>query len=246
VPTRYRRALTAGLLIAAVSACGGQSTAPESAAANDQADDQADAPSIAPAAAPTEGELLLASPPAGWVEAASMQTPALRMAEYGPRDSVMPGGPLMGAADVERVTFEAQSGQPLPDPIDFVLGVSRDLATRCDPFYDVNVSSGHENGYPTSVRLMICAEFSDSPQGQVVMTKAIQGNDLFYVITRRRLTAPIAEGAPPLTAQEMAEWTTYLKGIGVCDTRSSEHPCPAAGSVNVPAAIPPQSDTAAQ
>lgn len=164
------------------------------------------------------GELLLASPPDGWQEHGAMQTPTLRMAEYGP--------PASGEQRLERLTFEAQSGDPLPDPIAFVRGVSRDLADRCDGFEDSNVSSGYENGYPTSVRLMICGKFKDAEFGQVVMAKAIQGNERFYVITRR-LRAPPADGdASLLTAQEMAEWSAHLRGILVCDTRDAEHPCP--------------------
>jgi hypothetical protein len=188
---------------------------------------------------------LIASPPRGWLETAAMNTPALRMAEYGPPGSVAEPPFSFGADLIERVTFEAQTGQPLPDPIDFVLGISRDLHERCDPYYDVNVSSGYENGYPTSVRLMICAEYRDSDHGQVIMAKAIQGNDEFYVITRRRMTPPFAEGAEPLSVQEMAEWTTYLNRIYVCDTRTSEHPCPDELSVTAPAAIPPQNGAAA-
>ncbi len=164
------------------------------------------------------GEILLADPPQGWLETGAMQTPVLRMAEYGPPDE--PQG------RVQRITFEAQQGKPLPDPIDFVLAVSRDLEASCKGFEDINVSSGFENGYPTSVRLMICPEFHDSANGQVVLAKAIQGNDEFYVITRRLRVPSMRGDGQPLTAQEMAEWTAHLKGIRLCDTRSDEHPCP--------------------
>ncbi|HEX7037708.1 MAG TPA: hypothetical protein VF210_18200 [Pseudomonadales bacterium] len=167
--------------------------------------------------APT-GELLLAAPPDGWQEQGAMQTPMLRMAEYGPPDA--------GEQRLERLTFEAQSGDPLPDPIEFVRGVSRDLAERCDGFEDSNISSGYENGYPTSVRLMICTKFKDAELGQVVMAKAIQGNERFYVITRRLRAPPAEGGASLLTAQEMAEWSAHLGGIRVCDTRDAKHPCP--------------------
>lgn len=170
-----------------------------------------------PAEAPT-GEVLLADPPEGWVETGAMQTPALRMAEYGPAEPA--------ENTLERITFEAQPGKPLPDPIQFVLAVSRDLEARCSGFEDVNVSSGLENGYPTSVRLMICPAFKDSPHGQVVMAKAIQGTEEFYVITRRLQVPPMRDSGQPLTAQDMAEWTTHLRGVQVCDTRDPEHPCP--------------------
>lgn len=179
-------------------------------------------------AEPPRGEVLLADPPEGWVETGAMQTPVLRMAEYGPPDE--PEG------RVERVTFEAQEGKPLPDPIDFVLAVSRDLEASCKGFEDINISSGFENGYPTSVRLMICPQLQSTPQGQVVMAKAIQGNDEFYVITRRLRVPPMRGDGQPLTAQEMAEWTAHLKGIRLCDTRSDDYPCPE--SVASPAVQP--------
>lgn len=239
--TRAARGAASVLLAALWAAgCGGEAAAPSVGDA-----DAAPTPAVATGTAPATGEQLMASPPSGWVETAAMNTPALRMAEYGPPGSVAEP-PLSFAADtVERITFEAQTGQPLPDPIDFVLGISRDLHERCDPFYDVNVASDFENGYPTSVRLMICAEYRDSAHGQIVMAKAIQGNDAFYVITRRRMTAPIRDGAEPLSPAEMAEWTTFLNRIFVCDTGKPEHPCTSPQEVTVPATTPPQIDAAA-
>ena len=206
------------LMLAALAACNeaarhGTGVVPESP----EPPPAPEAPA-ADSAAPREGELLLAAPPPGWVETGALQTPALRMAEYGPAQQT--------EGQLERVTFEAQGGQPLPDPIEFVLAVSRDLEARCKGFEDVNISSGHENGYPTSVRLMICPEFDDSPHGQVVMAKAIQGNEQFYVITRRLQVPPMEGQGQPLTAQAMAEWTTHIRAVQVCDTRSNEHPCP--------------------
>ena len=204
---RHTSRLAAGLLLTAVlGGCGSDGATP---------DPQAGAAAVS---APREGELLLASPPAGWVETAALATPALRMAEYGPPEE--PEG------TVERVTFEAQPGAPLPDPIEFVLAVSRDLHARCKRFQDTNVSSGYENGYPTSVRLMVCEAFQDSPHGQVVMAKAIQGEEQFYVITRRLQVPEVPPGELPLPRQAMAEWTTYLKHISLCDTRGDAHPCP--------------------
>lgn len=170
--------------------------------------------------APRTGELLIASPPADWVETGSLETATLRMAEYGPPDEA--------ADSVERLTFEAQPGKPLPDPIEFVLSVAHDLEERCREFQGLNISSGLENGYPTSVRLMFCPEFKDSPNGQLVMAKAIQGEEQFYVVTRRLRTAPLKDIGQPLTAQAMAEWTTHMKSVQVCDTRRpDDHPCPA-------------------
>lgn len=206
-------------LCAGLSACSEPPTAGGDAAdAEAETVDQPTLLEYTPADEPPTGEVLIAEPPEGWLETGAMQTPAMRMAEYGPRERE--------DGNLERITFESQTGQPLPDPIQFVLAVSRDLAVRCKEFQDINISSGLENGYPTSVRLMICPEFKDAPNGQVVMAKAIQGNEQFYVITRRLRTPPLPESGQPLTAQEMAEWTTHLRGIELCDTREASHPCP--------------------
>ncbi|MFU8814546.1 MAG: hypothetical protein ACNA7W_04310 [Pseudomonadales bacterium] len=206
------RALLTGLLTwASLSLLSGCGIEPGGAAPVRGA--SADAPP-----APSEGELLLAAAPAEWLETASMATPALRMAEYAPPDE--------SANDIERVTFEAQAGKPLPDPIEFVTALTADLATGCKAFEQLNVHSGLENGYPTSVRLLMCSPSETSPHGQVVMVKAIQGNEQFYVVTRRRLLAAAAPHTAPLSAEAMAEWSLYLKGIRLCDTRSDQHPCP--------------------
>lgn len=217
-----RTALTLAGLALLIAGCG---------APPDDAEDGAEGPSPLPGDAPAErpdGEILLARPPQGWVETGALQTPALRMAEYGPAQAL--------EDRLERITFESQTGKPLPDPIQFVLAVSADLQARCNHFEDINISSGEENGYPTSVRLMICPEFKDAPFGQVVMTKAIQGNDEFYVVTRRLRVPPMKDQGQPLTAQEMAEWSTHLRGVQVCDTRSAQTPCPQ--SVTEPGAAP--------
>ena len=207
------RHLAAVMLAIAVAGCSPGGDKPTSAAPTPA--DAAPEPAPEP---PREGELLLAGAPDGWKVTDAVQTDKLRLAEYGPPDE--------SDGRIERLTLEAQKGDPLPDPINFVLGVSKDLESRCEGFQDLNVSSGLENGYPTSVELLICGKFKDSEHGQVMMTKAIQGREKFYVITRRLLTPPMKGQGPPLTAQAMANWTVALKHVRVCDTRGDEHPCP--------------------
>jgi len=202
---------------------------------------------------PVSGEVLLADPPAGWVESGTLTSPLLRMAEYVPVDQLEaePANPrgdsevAAGSSEtfeagraagstftLDRVTFEAQGGDPLPDPIDFVLALGRDLAMRCEEFTEFNIMSGKENNYATSVRLLICPKYRERSQGEVMMVKAIQGRDYFYTITRGRRLPAFAADKQVLTARTMAEWSTYLKAIGVCDPRRPEHPCPATIATN--------------
>jgi hypothetical protein len=197
------------VVLGVLSGCGGSGPEPDGAVG------------AGAAHAPSEGELLLASAPAGWVETAAMATPALRMAEYGPGN----GGDGVDG-EIERVTFESQSASPLPDPIEFVIGISSDLSRRCDGYEHFNIFSGEENGYATSVRLMLCGELKDSPHGQALMTKAIRGTEQFYIVTRRRLVTLPAAVDGLLSTQAMAEWSAFFRSIGLCDTRSGQHPCP--------------------
>ena len=65
-----------------------------------------------------------------------------------------------------------------------------------------------------------------------MIVKAIQGRDYCYTITRGRRLPAFAADKQVLTARTMAEWSTYLKAIGVCDPRRPEHPCPATIATN--------------
>jgi hypothetical protein len=159
------------------------------------------------------------------------------MAEYVPAEQADTGEPPdpgeqpdpdpdSTPAGRDRVTFEAHAGEPLPDPIDFVLALGRDLAQRCAGFTEFNIMSGLENNYPTSVRLMICPRYREQQDGELIMVKAIRGRDYFYTVTRGRRLPAFAADTQVLTPNTMAAWSRYMKAIGVCDPRSAEHPCP--------------------
>jgi hypothetical protein len=166
------------------------------------------------------GEQLLAAPPGGFKEVFSSDNPGLRMVEYIPRDETRDSWQ-------QKVTFEALSGEPLPDPIEFMNALAADQAGACaEGFSEYTTFSGLENGYPTSVHLMVCRRNRVFEQSQITMLKAIQGNESFYVITRAQRAAPLAEGASPLSEAAMGGWALYLKAISLCDGSRAEHPCP--------------------
>ena len=165
------------------------------------------------------GERLLAAPPSGWKEVFSSDNQGLRMVEFIPDEQ-------NNATWQQKISFESSSGKPLPDPIDFLEGVSVDQSGTCDGFESFTTFSGFENGYPTTVRLMVCQNSTIIDQSQVTMLKAIQGKDNFYVISRAQRAPPLADDAQPLSETEIAGWSLYLKAISLCDD-SAEHPCPA-------------------
>ncbi|MEZ5560686.1 MAG: hypothetical protein R3E86_19335 [Pseudomonadales bacterium] len=165
-----------------------------------------------------DGETLLAAPPADWQETGTLSSPVMRMVEYMPETQPDDA--------IDRVTFESQAGPELPDPIEFLRGLEQDLLNRCTRIEAVNIYSGTENGYPTSVRLLVCHSYKDLGQGEVLLVKAIQGYEYFYTITRSRRVPPIAEDDEPLPAEVMAQWSAYLRDVHLCDTRREGHACP--------------------
>jgi len=203
-----RRIFLAALYVSALAACAEPAT---------------DSPAAKPRAGtiPDEnipGEQLLAQPPDGWKQGYVTKTPVLRLAEFIPEGDT--------AADwQEKVTFESLRGDPLPDPIDFVAGIGDDQSTACERFEHVNIQSGLENNYPTSVRLLTCMRNKLTDKGEVSLVKAIQGNDHFYVITRTKRVPPIGEGDQPISDEEMAEWSLFMRAITVCDTNREQHHC---------------------
>lgn len=166
------------------------------------------------------GEQLLARAPDGWQQGFATTTPVLRMVEFFPDDDSMKDW-------TEKVTFESLSGHPLPDPIEFVTGIGADQSASCERFEHLNIRSGLENNYPTSVRLLTCNHNKLTQRAQVTLIKAIQANDHFYVITRSKRVPPVSQGTQPISEAEIATWATYMRGITVCDSERNEHPCPA-------------------
>jgi hypothetical protein len=176
-------------------------------------------------AAQPDGEHLIAAPPAGWSEVSALNQGNLRIAEYVDPEQVTPDR-------VDSVRFESQASAPLPDPIDFLLGMREELKSQCQGVRDFPIFSGLENGYPTSVRLLLCRQKGDPPRGEVRMIKAIQGAEQFYIVSRSRSTPPFAPEAEPMSVEDMALWSTWLGGVKLCDTRGTAHPCPAADGVD--------------
>ncbi|MCB1684937.1 MAG: hypothetical protein R3E82_17745 [Pseudomonadales bacterium] len=182
------------------------------AASTDEAADPAEPVEYAP------GEQLLAGAPPGWKEAFASEAPGLRMAEFIPEDESIESW-------TRKITFESSAGAPLPDPIEFVKGISKDQEGTCEGFESFSTFSGFENGYPTSVHLLVCHHSRIIDRSQVTMLKAIQGNERFFVITRALRGPPMEEGTRVISADDIAAWSLYLRSITLCDPGRAGHPC---------------------
>ena len=172
-------------------------------------------------AEPTTSETLLAQPPPDWLRSTATTTPGLRLTEYRP-----PAPPADGWDD--RMRFEASSGTPMPDPIQVALTMAEEQRKNCEGFEDHNTFSGFENGYPTSVRLLLCREDKRTGKALVTLVKAIQGNDFFYLIVRSRSAPPPDSGLDLISQAEIGGWSLHMRTIGLCDKQRADHPCPRA------------------
>ena len=195
---------------------------------------------LAPAADPRpESEYLVAAPPEGWLTTAHTDSVGIRFTEFAPTDP-------RDTQDGETLRFESLTGDPLPDPIEFLATMGDDVGAGCEDFNHYNTFSGLENNYATSVRLFVCDRDPATDRGEMTLIKAIRGNDYFYVITRTRQIIAPDEGntASPVPEGEMAAWSLYMRGIKVCDPRIEDHPCPNADSPDAdsPDADSPETD----
>ena len=165
------------------------------------------------------GEQLLAQPPSGWRQTGATSAAGMRTAEFVPDDEDSENW-------VRRIRFESLNQQPLPDPLEFTKLLEDDLRQRCDPAEAFGTFAGIENGYATSVNLLICHRDRESGQSEVTMVKTIQGGDHFYVVTRSKRGPAVEEDQPAIEQEVIAAWSLYMKSIGVCDTDRTGHPCP--------------------
>ncbi len=167
---------------------------------------------------PQTGELLIATVPAGWKLDFATKTPGLKMAEYSPDD---------GAEQwTKKIKIESLGGGDLPEPADFFASFTKDQEELCPDLENYATFTGQENGYDTSVHLIICPVNKLSNISLVSLIKVVKGNEYFYVITRSQRAAALAEGEAPLSEEEIAGWSLYVRSISICDTEKPEHPCP--------------------
>lgn len=204
------------LLLALI--CGSSACAPEAPEASDSQSPAAEAGQSAQSS--LEGERITAEIPSGWLKVRDTQLQMLHIREYVPPDT--------GETWTEKLTIEATTGDPLPDPLEFVLGWAADQSNQCIEFRDNAIFSGMENGHPTVVRLLECFAAKRTRKPIVTMVKVIQGQEALYTVTRiwRLETNFDPEvGKLALAPNAIANWSDALSRTTACTPGHSEHPC---------------------
>jgi hypothetical protein len=106
-----------------------------------------------------------------------------------------------------------------PGPENFRDRIAQDWAKACPGASAHKIAQGQENGYPFAVWMLTCPRNVQTGKPEWTWFKAIQGNDSLYVVQKAFRFEP--------ERMQIIEWTRYLKSVSVCDTRGTEHRCPA-------------------
>jgi hypothetical protein len=124
------------------------------------------------------------------------------------------------------LTYEFHGVDVWVDPIEFVDNFAANQSELCEGFQSLSMSSGMENGYPTSVNMLICPKMAASGKGRVTLLKAVHGARGYYVAALMRRADEFAPETTPVVPEEVAAWSQFMRQVIVCVPGSSEHPCP--------------------
>jgi len=153
----------------------------------------------------------------------------------------MPEGYKVGFADKntnQQMTEMVPDGQSVKDWTDMVTvqiffrmtDVTPDVykqrlqnlwAENCKGAQSNPVGQGNERGYPVAVWIQFCPLNKETGKPELTILKAIAGNDSFYVVQKAFRSRPPKE--------QIEQWSRYLRGVFVCDSRVADKACPATG-----------------
>lgn len=164
------------------------------------------------------GETLMASPPTGWQQIYTLNTEKTRLVDYVPSDESK-------AEWKTKLSFESHQSLTSVDPISIVMGELDATRQNCEKIESFNLFSGEENNYPTSVRLTFCGENAHTGEGEITISKAIQGAEYLYLIKLLHRVPAFTSSDNGVTKEQIASWADYFGKVTVCDNRSTEHAC---------------------
>lgn len=168
-------------------------------------------------AEPSVNERLIAEPPQKWHQIYSLNTDKTRLVDFVPENE---------SREEWKTKLSYESHQTLTevDPISILMGELDQVQQNCEDIESFNLFSGVENNYPTSVRLTFCGENAHTGEGEITISKAIQGTEYLYIIKLLHRVEAFTGNKDVVTEQQMASWSDYFGQIRVCDD-STEHPC---------------------
>lgn len=123
-----------------------------------------------------------------------------------------------------RIALQAFRGAPLTTK-DFLDQVAQRTAPVCDGATAGPVSLGKVSGKEAGTRTVACGRYKGDGKGTFTLFYVIRGNTALYVVSRIWRGAPFDPATMPISTDEMAEWTSYVNAIELCDTTDPAHAC---------------------
>jgi hypothetical protein len=166
---------------------------------------------VLPARAQLKDENLLAPLPTGFKVGYQASNNGLVMQEFVPASETVENWS-------EMVTAQIFLGRHDLDGVRALGLIEQGWLKACPASKPNPIGNVRVNGYAAWNLFLQCPLLASTGKPETTFFRAVKGNDSFYIVQR-------AARAIPGQAQ-LGKMTEYLDTTTVCDTRTTEHPCP--------------------
>ena len=164
-----------------------------------------------PAHAQLKNENLLVAMPDGYIVGFQDKNARQQMTEMVPR-----GQSVKDWTDM--LTVQIFFGMTNVTPDSYKQRLEKLWAENCKGARSSPVGQGNERRLPVTVWAAFCPLNKETGKPETTMLKAIGGKDSFYVVQKAFRFQP--------DKSQIEQWSRYLRGVSVCDSRVPERACP--------------------
>jgi hypothetical protein len=97
---------------------------------------------------------------------------------------------------------------------------------NCDGILEGRLQTGVNNGFPAAYWMLGCKRSKHGDYGEIRYTKAIQGGNTLYLLSRAWRTPVYDDAGPQIDSSELQSVKDFLGSSVVCASEG-QHPCPA-------------------
>lgn len=167
---------------------------------------------------PASGERLLVTVPEGWEKGFHDREGMLARADY------LPVGQDQDEAK-EMLSAQIMFGLTGTKPEQILGRLADEAQKRCQIFDAQPMQMGEDVAYDSLGIMVLCGKNSGSGTGELILVRAIAGNDNFYLVQKiwKTLTYELSSDIP-VSFDERKKWLDYLASIKVCDLKKNTCP----------------------
>ena len=163
------------------------------------------------------GENLIVKFSKDWKLAYQTKRGGVRISDFIPVDQTMENWQRMVTVKVFKGVIES--------PSTFLDRIEAGIRKSCKDVKSDSPGVVVDNGYEAAVQFVACANETHTGNGTLSLTKAINGNEGFYMVRRAWRGKPFSIDTMPISRQEFSIWLNQINAAKVCDTRGTDHPC---------------------